>query len=375
MMITLAPQPSIKELYAGLSNSVSSDLKADSPWHSENSTTFWFSRSAWALLAIVRWWCAINNKTSPVIWLPNYFCNEPISPLRSTDSEIAFYPIKDDLNPDWPICRDMAEEKPPDIFILVHYFGRTSDGSVAKLFCKDVNAHLVEDAAHVFTPTVDIGHHGDFTIFSPYKFLAIPHGGLLVVNNHKYVEAIGRSVAQFNHSTPNTFGWIAKQALKKILPAFAVRIISKQGSLSYFEDPVLRALAQTPRLGTYALRMIHSAVPAFDDIAQRRKQNARALRILFDPQPDCAPLFTDQEEGEAPYRFVLKFNQPNDANNMFAKLTAAGCPVESWPDLPPEVLKNAGENEIAVRLRKTLIFIQIHQSIDIDQLLLTCIHD
>ena len=32
-------------------------------------------------------------------WLPDYFCNQSVAPLRETEAELAFYPVGTDLNP------------------------------------------------------------------------------------------------------------------------------------------------------------------------------------------------------------------------------------------------------------------------------------
>ena len=39
---------------------------------------------------------------------------------------------------------------------------------------------MVEDAAHVLIPDMDIGSYGEFTFYSPHKLLAIPDGSVLI---------------------------------------------------------------------------------------------------------------------------------------------------------------------------------------------------
>ena len=105
---------------------------------------------------------------------PIIFGNQSTEPLRSMKATICFYPVADILQPDWEKCREMLKTKPPNFFTLVHYFGRVGDAGSARKFCDEAGALLIEDAAHVLKPEGEIGFFGDFTIYSPYKFLLYP---------------------------------------------------------------------------------------------------------------------------------------------------------------------------------------------------------
>jgi hypothetical protein len=386
-MITTVPQPSAVDLMAGFLGSPGDDQELGGPWCQEPESAFLFSRSAWSLLAIVLWWRAQHNEMLPMVWLPDYFCNESTALLRKIGVTIHFYPIDAELNPDWQTCYDQAQVKSPNLFIMVHYFGHAGDGEAARAFCNDHDSLLIEDAAHVMRPTKNIGKSGDFTFYSPYKILAVPQGGVLVVaeksiasemediskklldeySNRLDKAALSRAELVIEVGGESSFpsAWIVKRLLQRILPTPIARRFSKQGNLSFLEDPASSGIDDAPFLSPYGRRMIAATKPSLHDIATGRKKNAQALRKKFQTRLDCRPLFSDQEEGEAPYRFVLKFDQSEQAQKFFEAARRQGYPVESWPDLPPEVTANSEDHIVACDLRKTVVLLPVHQTLNL----------
>ena len=87
--------------------------------------------------------------------------------------------------------------------------------------------------------------------------------------------------------------------------------------------------------------MISVNISRLDSIGATRKQAATRWRDAFLPYNKlCAPAFSIDEEGPAPYRFVLKFINAETANTVFTALRLYGIAVESWPDLAPYVQDN-----------------------------------
>ena len=388
-MITSVPLPTIAGLFGGFLNPTQTDQDLGASWRQEGDTSIWFSRSAWSLSAIARWWSKCHNGECPVVWLPDYFCNESTGPLRETGAQIHFYPIDASLNPEWQKCQDQALEAPPDLFVLVHYFGRAGESSKAKSFCDKMGALLVEDAAHVLRPTAEIGLHSDFTFYSPHKLLAIPEGGVLAIRNKNIALEMEDVIAEMLTQASDKFRkasfgnitagrtsfpviWIFKRLMQIVLPLTIARRLSKQGNLNYLEDPSPTQFQEPPFLRDYGRRLITSDATSLDDVATHRKSNARALRSIFENQPDCRPLFSDQEERDAPYRFVLRFDYDEHAQKLFEKGQSHGFPVESWPDLPPEVSANSESHKVAGKLRRTLVLLPVHQTLNSAEIASIC---
>ncbi|MGC8604545.1 MAG: hypothetical protein ACP5VS_12790, partial [Desulfomonilaceae bacterium] len=151
------------------------------PWKQKDDLFYWFSNSAWSIVAIVNLWQKLYAKTEPSFWLPGYFCNNSLKPLRSTAANLVFYPITPQLEPNYSACRKISKITPPDIFLLKHYFGQPAIASRAAEFCKHEGAWLIEDADHLTRRSRAVGNHGDFVLYSPHLSLPIPDGALLAV--------------------------------------------------------------------------------------------------------------------------------------------------------------------------------------------------
>ena len=119
----------------------------------------WFSRSAWSLVRVALWRQQETQSNDNIVWIPDYFCNSSLMPLRAFNVKLVFYPVNQKLEPDYKACRNLAENNPPDLFILVHYFGCPTPAAPAKDFCIKHNAWLLEDAAHVVRPVSGVGKY------------------------------------------------------------------------------------------------------------------------------------------------------------------------------------------------------------------------
>ena len=111
----------------------------------------------------------------------DYFCNQSLVPLRKVGVDLQFYPVGQDMLPDWKKCRNLAKNSSPDLFLFVHYFGQLSDCHGVRSFCNERKALIIEDCAHVMVPWGKCGGVGDFVIYSPHKWFATPDGAILVI--------------------------------------------------------------------------------------------------------------------------------------------------------------------------------------------------
>ena len=182
-MMTLAPLPSWPDLLRAtvrLTPRAEQLEQMAKPWNLPGETVGWLSRSAWSL-ALIAIWRQRQTKSSPLVaWIPDFFCNSSLAPLRAMGAALRFYPLDADMKPDFDMCRSLAASESPDLFVLVHYWGRPYADEVARDFCAAQGAWFIEDAAHVLCPTGDIGSWGDFVLYSPHKHLPIPDGAVLV---------------------------------------------------------------------------------------------------------------------------------------------------------------------------------------------------
>ena len=152
MTIHSAPIPALKALRQALFCSVSNG----GPWRGvapPERTVQFYSLGRWAMSAYVQSVLDRKGKQQGKVWCPDYFCNDALVPLRRMGVEFYFYPVRKDLSPDWDrLESEMDKSTPPDVFILVHYFGFPNALDEAGTFCNKHGIEILEDCAHMFLP-------------------------------------------------------------------------------------------------------------------------------------------------------------------------------------------------------------------------------
>lgn len=309
------------------------------------------------------WWTKTHDAKPPNVWLPDYFCNQSADLLRETGAKLTFYPIKRDLEPDWEASQYLlSKNSSPDLFFLVHYFGHAVDGAQALRFCRQTNALLIEDAAHVFVPENGIGKWGDFIFFSPHKLMPTPDGALLLAHTTKTIpNQDSLTLAVVRDPPSNHLAWITKRALQKLMPDWLLRSrIRHLPGFSFDQQPT--AKVTSAKISKMGKRLIMQSSLKLQETSNKRKLAANEWRKIFSQASDrCDALFNENDEGSVPYRFVLKCPDETTAITRFSTLRQLGVAVETWPDLPPEVIADPASHETALALRQTLLFLPVHE--------------
>lgn len=354
---TTAPLPKARHWRPIVTYQTCDDGTLAAPWLREGDQAIWFSRGAWALRAIVD---AVAHKIegSLCVWLPDFFCNQAIWPLRQANVELVFYPVDRNLHPAWDEFDRLDAYGSADIFVLVHFFGFASDATVAREFCDAGGAVLVEDAAHMLFPASDVGKAGDFILYCQHKNLPIPDGSLLVVR-----ESAGEFINIINSSltcaAPSSLPWVFKRLLQSMAPTFAAQIV-RRNVKAFEDDPPAMPMASAPAMSSCARRMLSKLLEELTPIADRRKENESAMRAIALAVEGINPFFDKPAEGDIPYRAVLQARDLDTARAWHNRITAQGNVVETWPDLPPEVRARPEQHATAIHLRNTLLAIPVH---------------
>ncbi len=294
----------------------------------------------------------------PIMWFPDYFCNSATRGLRDIGAEVRHYPITSALEPNWPAIEDMLkDQRAPDAFLLVHYFGKAADATRAAAFCQKTGALFIEDAAHALIAHGDIGCHGDAVFYCLHKVLAAPDGAILV---HRHPRLTASTFEQQQRGdVPST--WLAKRIVQRLLPPAALRYRVRQ--LPGFEtDAPGRAINTKGRPSSIGQSMINRYTDRLTVIANTRKRTAALWRAAFEAHDGpYAAFISEEEEGPAPYRFVVKCPDRAMAIKLFDAFRAEGIAVESWPDLASEIQKSPVTHQVAYRLRDILLFFPVFQ--------------
>ncbi|MBI5162505.1 MAG: hypothetical protein HY985_01235 [Magnetospirillum sp.] len=324
------------------------------PWLSRDALgAVWLSRTAWSLAALADAFAATYHRR-PQVAIPDYICSQSLWPLRQR-ADLVFYPIG---------RGSVADEiQHFDMLLLVHAFGWPADTAAARQRCDAVGALLIEDAAHVLRPIPMIGHAGDVVLYSPHKLLAVPDGAVMVVRPgaRPLERALHQAVCGLGWAHPPTRGWRVKRALQRSPLGPLLARLRPGGQPEFLTDPAEMPLSSTPMISPGAAGLIARA--DLDTIAARRLENARALAAAVTPLSPWQPL-RPLEAPVAPYRLPMRCDTTAAAVALYARLRAAGLPVESWPDLPGA----ATAESLARQLRNTVLLLPCHQSLAPQQL-------
>lgn len=381
LTLTSVPLPTWKNMTDALINSSISDNDLSDPWRSFGDTAFWFSRSAWSLMAIAQWRQRLTEQACISIWLPDFFCNASLVPLRSLGAKLLFYPINEQMEPDMYACRNLVGEKRPDLFVLVHFFGQPKRSEDATLLCRETGAWLIEDAAHALRPTTGIGECGDCVLYSPHKHLPIPDGAVLVIRADgpsklttkpsaliilKEVCYSLHDAGRFSSYLPNGL-WVIKRVMQRL----GIRTW-RQPMIPFLMDTPPTLFGQNlihPKMSLLAKRLLSSLLGTVDTVAHLRLQNKLLWNQVLAKVSLAPPEIRPVPSENTPYLAGFSFPDEKLATKVFFQWQRAGLPVTTWPDLPPEVSTQKKSHNNALIFRQTRIYLPVHQSLDRRQII------
>ncbi len=384
--ITLAPIPKWRDMLCAMAPGRINSHELAKPWLRQGEMAGWFSRSAWSLAQIVMWRQRQKGKGRITVFVPDFFCNASLVPLRDIDVRLFFYPVTSKMQPDYKGIRQQAKINPPDVLLVVHYFGCPVPTAPAKDFCHDYAAWLIEDAAHVLKPIPGIGKFADFILYSPHKLLPIPDGALLIAradganklgkellltfgDPKKWHKQFTKSLQLFSphrFSHRQIFEWFVKRLLQKL---GARQQILRVDYCEICRESASVAQLPTPAMSGTAQRILKSLLPSLNRIARWRLRNQLLWDELLLKTPgagfegiNVGPRSTHGEW--IPYNAVYNVDE-RCAGQVFADMQNTGFPVMTWPDLPPEVFANGQLENEAVHLRHSHIHLPLHQSVSV----------
>jgi len=276
----------------------------------------------------------INSTTSmhiKEVWFPSYFCEDALQRLRDKNIRILFYPVKNNLAPDFD--KFQANIRKGSVFVLVHYFGFPNDLARAYELCKKYALVLLEDYAHTLPnavfewPMNDIKHGA---IFSIRKVLPLVNGAFLHFPEQCPDQ---RNV----HSDKSTFlldgTWVVKNMLKRILSRYLIKIKQmrklKQNSSYHKTKPMHDVF-----MSRLSMKLLSLYEKDLDGIVSRRRNNYLYLHEKVLHKRIVRPLFQALDLCVCPYAYPLISDKKERLQQC---LNANGCEALSWPTLPPEV--------------------------------------
>lgn len=356
-MFLSSPLPSWKQI---LKNNKSSEKLY---W--ENKPSLLFPESCISLHLLFLTYKQLENKERVVIYLPDFFCDQTIQSFREDWMDFYYYPIDEDLEPQWKVIEEHTKGNiiTPDFLLFVHYFGIEKNISQASDFCKRHNILLVEDCAHVLLAKGKIGTKGDFVIFSPHKQLPVPDAAVLAYNENEKTDVLWNQVVQEYNKLArrsNADKWYVKKTIQKLLKVHK--------KLSYYSGVHLgtgqiycESIKKISQKSEQTLRLFYDYTE-LKKICYIRRENLSMMNYLVEKIDNTiVPLINEQTF--APYYAVYSLKNASDKKAAIQNLISKGFPVLHWPDLPRSIADKRSEHETAFALSEDIITIPIHQDI------------
>jgi dTDP-4-amino-4,6-dideoxygalactose transaminase len=358
MTIPGAPIPSVTSLWQALSGKPTTGQ----PWIEKLSgkSVQFFSRGMWAMEEGVTAILDKRGKKNGQVWLPDYFCNEALIPLRLKEVSLYFYPIRKDLSPDWDrIELEVNRSGWPDVFILVHYFGFTNCLDESKVFCDKHGAELLEDCAHLLLPINGVGQN--VSIFSPRKLLSLPEGGLLIMPNRSTAWQVNK---KFSNNKKMILKWLVLRLSQRVMLTMDISWHHfRKTAIGNLHNNHANQLSGRMRMfpDKYTLKLLAVIEKGLKQIVEKRRENYMRVLQAVNGIKRVRPLFSSLPDYACPYAFPMIVSDGRDA--VASQLNHFGIPAASWPDLPPEVSDRSEEHETAVWLQKHILLLPVHQDL------------
>ena len=178
-------------LYCG---PLSLDLRTILGCRDRDSVSAWFDMPRvyyvhTARTAIRRACELLGIKEGDEILAPSYNCGTEIDALLAGGATVRLYDVElsGEINFQDISCRVSEKTK---VIYVTHYFGFPQSLDAVRKLCDEKGIYLIEDCALALLScdgTTKIGSVGDISVFNFPKFLPVPDGGVLCVNNPNLV--------------------------------------------------------------------------------------------------------------------------------------------------------------------------------------------
>ncbi|MBI4609205.1 MAG: DegT/DnrJ/EryC1/StrS family aminotransferase [Candidatus Rokubacteria bacterium] len=137
--------------------------------------------------AIYHLFRALGGQNGKTVLVPDYHSGNEVWAIRAAGAAIRYYRVGRNLEPDLEYLRRVCRSADPGALFIIHYLGWPQPVKELLALCQERGMLLIEDCALSLlseTRGRPLGTFGQYAVFCLYKSLPLPHGGLLVQNDH-----------------------------------------------------------------------------------------------------------------------------------------------------------------------------------------------
>jgi len=130
------------------------------------------------------------------ILYPDFTCDVTLEPAHRQRLKVVYYPLKDDMTPDWTALTAITRLSRAKVVMSVNFFGTPQPMAQWHQFARDRSLLWINDNAHGYGGMVEgkpLERHGDVSFTSMRKVLPLLNGSMLRVNRADLVKNLPES--------------------------------------------------------------------------------------------------------------------------------------------------------------------------------------
>ncbi len=316
----------------------------------------WFASGRAALLAGLH---ALGIGPGDDVLLPAYLCESVVTPVETVGARPVFFPVGRRFEVDLAALEATIGPSTRAV-VVIHYLGFPGPVEDVRELCRRRGLALVEDCAHALYSEMgdrQLGSFGDLAVFSPWKSLPLPDGGLLVVNRPDLspTEPHRRPPARM------TAARLAYRALGTVEQAVGwsprLELLRRPGLRRSLHDQVSAGPVELLAGSAISRRLFRGARPS-RVVGRRRRHFARLLDVCHN-LAWASPVFRELPDGVCPLGLPLV---AEDRDRWRDALLRRGVNVRTyWEQLPAAVDPKRFPD--AAWLRDRILVLPTHQGL------------
>lgn len=322
------------------------------------STTLFFESGRTALWAALR---ALGLGPGDRLVVPAYICDSILPAPRALGIAVRYIPVDRRLQPDLAALeRELAGGA--RAVLAVHYFGFPAPALDEVLaLCARAGAALIEDGAHGLYSRRGgrpLGEFGAAAVFSPWKSLPLPDGGLLQLNGRPCPADLGALPRPPRALTARRLAYRLVSVVETALGHSPRLWLLRSWRLRRTLQQRTALAALVPRRGS---RLAEAILRGTSEcwVVERRRANYSCLLAAVRDAGWATPLYEELPEGVCPLGLPVL---ATDRERARRRLLAAGVNVRAyWEQLPETVSVEAFAD--AHHVANRILVLPVHQSL------------
>jgi perosamine synthetase len=278
---------------------------------------------------------SLSFSSTDNILMPSYHCGVEVDAVLKAQVKVVFYNVGRDCVAD---IEDIKKKIGPQTkaLVVIHYFGFPQPIEALKALCKDKGLLLIEDCAHSLFSAhkgVLLGLYGDIGVFSVRKSLAVPEGGVLVMNTPSKLNipatvypnafSVIRKIFELYTNNMNTepnlkysiLNYLLFLPLRQIFRT--VKLFMSKQTISQLVNDIEHFDVNLANIGISNLSKKVMEYSSSDGITHKRRENYLYLDLMLRKMPGIRPIFPVLPAGTCPLAYPVIVQDRDEMHEFF----------------------------------------------------------